>query len=173
MGIGRAYALATAWGFALLLATSGFAKLHRRARLMAALEGYGLMGRRWYGLLAWVLPLLELIIACLLLLPPRRELGLLLAGMLMVAYSGIVAVALARGRAGMDCGCGSLEVPLCGRLLVRNVVLAGLALVGFRLSSPTQAAGLTELAFTAALLIVAVIVYGEVNDRIRADFEND
>jgi hypothetical protein len=73
----------------------------------------------------------------------------------------------------MNCGCGSLEVPLCGRLLVRNVVLASLALAGFWLSSPTRAAGLAELAVAAALVILAVMAYGEINDRIRADFETD
>ena len=73
------------------------------------------------------------------LLPPRATgaaalvvvaLGAVAEAMLLAAYTGAIAVNLARGRRDIDCGCAgpARRQPLRPWLLVRNAVLIGAAL---------------------------------------------
>ena len=89
-----------------------------------ALAGYRLVPdgalRFW-----WLLPLTELLAALELLLSigESRWLGL----SLLLLYAAAIAINLLRGRHDIDCGCGGEATPIGWGLVMRNVVLAGLA----------------------------------------------
>jgi hypothetical protein len=118
-----------------LLLSAGF-KVSRRAEYASALASFTAL-ERWpepvRRLVGLSVPLAELAIATLILVPSTRVLGVLAATILVGAFSAVVA--LDRRPAVARCGCwGSarLEVPRSA-YLVRNGILlaaAGAALVG-------------------------------------------
>jgi hypothetical protein len=69
---------------------------------------------------------LEVTAAILLLALPYQ--GLLLASALLGLYAVAISINLARGRRGIDCGCGGEPVPISGALVLRNLVLVALLL---------------------------------------------
>jgi hypothetical protein len=127
-----------------LLLSAGF-KVSRRAEYASALASFTAL-ERWpepvRRLVGLSVPLAELAIAMLILVPSTRALGVLAATFLVGAFSAVVA--LDRRPAVARCGCwGSarLEVPRSA-YLVRNGILltaAGAALVGsFAVSIPSS-----------------------------------
>ena len=89
-----------------------------------ALAGYRLVPdgalRFW-----WLLPLAELLAALELLLSIGESRWLALS--LLLLYAAAIAINLLRGRYDIDCGCGGEATPIGWGLVMRNVVLAGLA----------------------------------------------
>jgi uncharacterized membrane protein YphA (DoxX/SURF4 family) len=49
------------------------------------------------------------------------------AGAVLIGYAALMAVNLARGHRLIDCGCGGSAQPLSGALVLRNLVVAGVA----------------------------------------------
>lgn len=72
---------------------------------------------------------LEVVVAGGILWSETRPAAALLGAGLLIAYAGAMAVPLSQGRTEISCGCGGAADQLSVWLLVRNAVLAVLALV--------------------------------------------
>ncbi len=103
-------------------------KLHAPMRFTATFGAYRLFPKSLIGVAARVILSLEAItvLACAFMIQP----GLWLAMLLLLAYAVGMGVNRARGRSFIDCGCGDEPVPISVSLIVRNGVLASIALVG-------------------------------------------
>ncbi len=153
---------------------------------------------RFAGPLAFALPVAELAVAALLVLPATAVAGSIGALALLALFTTAIAVSLAGGRA-PDCHCfGQLHsAPASWKTLVRNGILAGIALVALAgsLAEPDAsatawindlgAARLVAIALgvtVAVLLVVGVAAvvsllrsYGQVLvrlERVEAAFED-
>lgn len=156
-------ALLSQWVLAAVLAVSGVAKLMDRTGTADAMAGFGVPDRlRWA---APLLPLFELVVAALLVLPATARWGAFGALGLLTAFSAAIAFNLARGRR-PDCNCfGRLGGgPIGRRTLLRNGVLMVLAAAssysgattsGDLLSRVTAPVALALAGATVVVLIVA------------------
>jgi len=115
-------------GLALLFLVAALHKTRDLGSFHATLANYRLLPPRATGAAALVVVGGELLAAATLLLAPA--LGAVAAAMLLAAYTGAIAVNLARGRRDIDCGCAgpARRQPIRPWLLVRNAVLIGAAL---------------------------------------------
>ncbi len=122
---------AAALALAVLLAMAAAHKLRAPARFAGQLAGYALLPAALVPAAARLLALVEALLALALLWPSTRAPAALATAALLVLYAGAMALNLARGRRDIDCGCAGpgLERPLGGALLVRNALLAALALL--------------------------------------------
>jgi len=120
----RAAGYACALALAFVFALAGMAKLARRRETAVAFAGLGLPAP---GAFALGVPVLELSLTVLLAVVPVA--GAIVALVALAAFSGVLLRAL---RAGVTIGCncfGSVRTaPISRADLVRNAVLAGLAL---------------------------------------------
>lgn len=114
-------------GLGILFATAAFAKLRKRRDFYAALLAYKLLPPRWAMNLGTILPWAEGAIALGLMIDVN--VARVSAAGLLLAYALAMAVNISRGRRDIDCGCGGAPQPLSIWLLIRNLVLAGAALV--------------------------------------------
>ena len=71
----------------------------------------------------------EALCVALLIAPPTRPFGALLAAALLLGYALAMGLALRAGRTRIDCGCGGTPQFVSGLTVARNGVLAALALV--------------------------------------------
>jgi hypothetical protein len=150
-------ALAGAFGIAAV------SKLRRPARLREAIDGLGL--RRLHGVISALLPPAELLVGLALLWADSAWMGAIGALVLLVGFTIVTGVNLARGRA-PDCGCFGQRhsTPVGIPTLVRNqalIAVAGLVAVrGPASSGPDVLAWLGGVAETrrAALVIVIPLV---------------
>ena len=145
-------------GLAALLATAALHKLADAGGFRRALAGYGLPGSL-IAPVARTAVALELALAGALLAPSLAAAAAFASALLFIAYSAVVASALARGRTSIACGCGGPggERPVSAALLGRNgALILGCALAAAPVS--TRAAGALDLGTivlaTAALAIV-------------------
>lgn len=121
-----AVALALRTGFVLLFAAAAVHKLRSPRAFRAAMAGYDVLPVRLVPAIASMLIAAEIL--AVLALVGRPALGGALAAALLVLYAAALAVALARGRAGVDCGCSADGAPVQGGLVVRNLLLGAAAL---------------------------------------------
>lgn len=106
--------------------------------------------------IARLLHCVELAIALLVLIPATRPAGLVACAGLIAIYAVTIAVNLSRGRHQIDCGCGGDVHLLSWGLVLRNALLAGIALA---MSWPSVARPYEWL--DAVTLIVGVLaLYG-------------
>jgi len=117
----------------LLFLSASYYKLREPAPFRRALAGYALLPERRIPLVAALLPVAELVVAVGLTFPGllRMEISSQLtraaalgAMALIGLYTVAMVVNLARGRSGMDCGCGPAHRPVGLGLLARNGFLA-------------------------------------------------
>jgi len=118
----------------------------------AALTGYALVPPAALGIIAYLLPLLELAAGLALLAAPLA--GALLALVLLVTVTGAVAVNLLRGRRDIGCGCGGIEdeQTISWALVARNAVLMLVAVVAALAPSARSAAWLDYATVTGLTL---------------------
>lgn len=95
----------------------------------AQLDAYEVVPAPLVRIAARLLPIAELAVAILLLLPATRSVAAIAAAALLVIYALAMGVNLLRGRTDIDCGCGAGPQPISGWLVARNFVLAGAALL--------------------------------------------
>jgi len=112
-----------------------------------ALDNYRLLPRAALPPFARVLPLLEILAGALLLPLATRHAGALLALALLAMFTAAIAINLLRGRDRIDCGCGGAHTPLSTAVVLRNVVLMGLALAA---SAPLLGRATVWLDFVAS-----------------------
>jgi Methylamine utilisation protein MauE len=148
---------------ATLLAHAALAKLADAALLEQHLAAYGVPAALLTPA-ARTLPLLEAL-AALLLLTPWRTAGAALAAALLLAYAGVMAWHRGQGHA-LDCGCGGEPLPVSWALVVRNAVLAGMALLaGAPMAS--RAMGLAEFLVVAAAVLLGSLLYAALHQVLR------
>lgn len=123
------HAVAAALGVLLLLA--GWAKLRDLEAFRDVLANYELLAPPLLAPVALLLALAECLAGVMLLPAATRPLGAVLAAALWLLVTAAVVLALARGRGGIDCGCGGAQqdVPLGTGLVVRNLALLMLTAV--------------------------------------------
>jgi uncharacterized membrane protein len=143
---------------------SAVLKFSQPTEFRAAVESYRLVPETMAGVLGWIIPLFELTGAIGLVVAATRGAAALLLLSLLAAFTGAIALNLARGRRDLDCGCFGplLRQPLSGWLIARNGLLAFLVLAAF---TPGDARPLTSLDYLtiAAAAAVMVILYGAAN----------
>ncbi|MBE7561308.1 hypothetical protein HS125_21110 [bacterium] len=102
--------------------------------LATAVYHYDLLPERWIGLVAVVLPGVELAAAAGLLFRRARAAAELLIAGLLVVFIAAASVALARGMAGIDCGCFGSGRALGVTLILEDAALLALAAYGIHAS---------------------------------------
>jgi len=114
---------------AVVFGTAGVAKIVDQPGSRSALEGFG-VPKPLVPAAGLLLPLVELATAVALVVHPTARWGALVALLLLLAFIGGIAGAMARGKA-PDCHCfGQLHSAPAGRgTLIRNAVLAALAAI--------------------------------------------
>lgn len=148
---------------ATLFAHAALAKFADRALLEQHLSVYG-VPLRLLPLATRALPLLEAVIAALL-LSPWRAAGAALGAALLLVYAATMAWHRARGHE-LDCGCGGEPLPVSWALVARNLVLAALALGAAAPLAP-RALGLADFAVLAAALPLAALLHAAFNQLLR------
>ncbi len=143
---------------------SGVAKLVDRDGTRQAVVGFGVPSR-YVAPVALLLAPSELVVALLLLLPSTSTVGLVLAFVLLAAFTTVVVAALRAGRR-PDCHCfgrvGGADVSW--RTVARNGALAGLAVAGLvvaRGSRDDLTAAETTGAVLGGVLVAAALILVE------------
>ena len=143
---------------------SAMLKFSQSTEFRAAVESYRLVPEAMAVVLQWIVPALELTGAIGLVVPTTRGAAALLLLSLIAAFTGAIALNLARGRRDLDCGCFGplLRQPLSGWLLARNALLALVVLAAF---NPVDARPLASLDYLTIGAAVAALVtlYGAAN----------
>lgn len=106
-----------------LFATAALHKWRKPLHFQGVLGQYKLLPRAWVSSVAQLIPLLEIMLAVLLLINFTQRSASVVALLLLVFYSIAIAINLARGRTEIDCGCGDAATGLSHSLLVRNALL--------------------------------------------------
>lgn len=131
--IDPALTLPFAWFLAGLLALAATDKLLRSREFENAVQGYDLLPQgvqqKALPAIAAVLIFAELLAAVFLVMPAFSLVGALAAAIIFGVYGIAMALAILRGRAGVDCGChfGSGEDALGWPLVLRNAALIAIA----------------------------------------------
>jgi hypothetical protein len=115
---------------AVILAMTSWKEITRPDDFRAAVGNYDLLPATLVAPVAYVLPFISLGAAACLTIPDYRAKSAVVAVLLLSVFTGAIAVNLARGRSGIDCGChfGSPLPTLSGGLLMRNGLLIALLL---------------------------------------------
>lgn len=144
-------------GFAaLVMFAAAWHKFSERDEFIGALDAYQMIPSALLYPVARVLPMIEISIGILSLIPATRSIGLTAFAILIALYGLAIAINLVRGRSEIDCGCGGDVHLLSWGLVARNLVLVALALA---MASPSIARPFEWL--DAVTLIVGVLaLYG-------------
>jgi Methylamine utilisation protein MauE len=149
-------ASAVAGCVALILFAAAWHKFSEPDVFAGALDAYQLLPGAGVVPVARLLPFVEVAIGIIVLIPVTRSLGLIAFAGLISIYGLAIAINLLRGRHQIDCGCGGDVHLLSWGLVVRNGLLACVALA---MSGPSVARPYEWL--DAVTLIVGVLaLYG-------------
>jgi len=146
-----------ATSLAILFLLAGRQKLSAPLRFKAQLSAYQLVPDNLLSPVARVLPWLEIVIALSMLFAVSRPYAGIAAALMLGVYALAMGINLRRGRSAIDCGCGDTPQSLSSWLVLRNLVLAGGALL---LVTPIAARQLGMLDMLFALLFVAICALG-------------
>jgi len=148
----------------LLFLLACFAKVTNFAVFKATLDEYNIVPKFFVGLCAVIIVGVELAIGVGAFFVESTVGAMLAAAMLLSCYSAAIGINLLRGRRDIDCGCTgpASRQMLSGWLLVRNVVLASIAVVG---AAPYTARELQpqDWALVGLALIAAMSLYAAIN----------
>lgn len=158
---------------ALLFFMAARHKMSEPRQFAATLAAYRILPEALVRPAAKVLPLLEMALVFMILVPFTRSVAAIVAALLLALYALAMAVNMARGRSDIDCGCGGQPQLLSPWLLLRNLVLiAGSCLL---LAPVTDRAIVWADAFLLVLMTaVLAMVYLMVEQLVRnhSFFEN-
>lgn len=146
-------------GTVLLFGSAVAHKLANSQRFRAALGNYRLLPDPLVPTGAVAVVVLELAACILLLLPPLRAVGAVLAAALLVLYAIAIGVNLARGRWSIDCGCLGVgrRAPISRWMVGRNLVLAAIVLLAALPRGARELAALDVVTIACALLSLAAL----------------
>jgi len=161
--------LATSIGLASLFLAAALHKLQQRAAFRTALEGYGFLPPALVEPALRLIPLAEAAAALGLLMPQTRSLAALLGAGLLLAYAGAMMLVVVQGRRTLDCGCslGGASQPVSAALIVRNAILALLALNAAR-ATESRELFLYDWALVVLMALVGIVLYGTANTVIAS-----
>lgn len=154
----------------LLLAVAATHKLRDPARFRATLADHRVLPAGAVPLVAFAVPVLEGMLAIVLLVGGRlRVPGLLVAAGLLAVYAAVIGVNLARGRRHVDCGCAGPagRQPISGWLVGRNLVLilaAGVAALPLH----ARALGWVDVGTVATAVLALAMLYAA-GERLLAE----
>jgi Methylamine utilisation protein MauE len=115
-------------GFAaLVMFAAAWHKFSERDEFIGALDAYQMIPSVLLYPVARVLPMIEIAIGFLSLIPATRSVGLTAFAILIAIYGLAIAINLVRGRNEIDCGCGGEVHLLSWGLVARNLMLVVLA----------------------------------------------
>ena len=151
--------LALRVGVGALLGGAVWHKARDRAAFRAALAGYALVPARALPWLARGLPTAEAGLAAALLVPASAPAAALGAAALLAAYALAMAAALARGRRGIDCGCGGPAGAraLGPHLVARNALFVAVALAAALPPAPRRLGWLDLVTLAGVLASLACL----------------
>jgi hypothetical protein len=121
--------LVLALPLALLFFLAAHHKLAEGAHFDAQLGAYRVLPEALLPVVARLLPITELAIAVLLILPVTRTAAAFAAAALVTVYALGMLINLLRGRTDIDCGCGAEPQEISYWLVLRNAILASAALL--------------------------------------------
>ncbi len=150
--------LALAAFLALILARASWHKLADHYRAVGAALDYEAVPESWVPHLVRGLAVTEAAAALALVAPLTRPAGALAAAALFAGYALLMARALGQGRTEIDCGCGGAPQPISPVMLVRNGVLAALALATALL--PAEPVGFPGMLIAVAAALTLLASYG-------------
>lgn len=145
----------------IVFGAAGWSKLRSLEAFEGVVYNFRILPESVARPVALILPVAELVIAAGLILPATRPVAAAGAIALLAVFCVAIAINLARGRREIDCGCFSstLKQHLSSGLILRNVLLAGLA--GLLVWQPAAAAPQMQAALwligTAAALLTVFI----------------
>lgn len=160
MFIDPAISTAFSLSLAMLLAASSAHKASNASQFATTFRNYKIAPGMFAPFASPLVIATEAGIAIGLLVPASRATAAVCAAGLFLAYGAAIAVNLARGRADIDCGCnfGGSQERLAPALILRNAILAGVALataapIGMR------SLGLLDYASAALFAVTAAALY--------------
>ena len=150
--------LTLAMSLGLLFAASAVHQLLAWAEWPGIVRNYRLLPEALVTAAAIAIPCSEALTAGTLLWAPTRPTGALGAALLLAVFAAAMGVNISRGRTRIDCGCfaPSLRRSLSRWMVVRNLVLAALAL---SLLFPTGSRALSVFEVGASLVCVATLAF--------------
>jgi hypothetical protein len=168
---------ALAISLAMLWAAAAWHKFRDRAGFHAALEAYEVLPTGLVRPLARALPWLEATLATSLLVPAGQGMAAISSAIALLLYGAAMAINLARGTGGIDCGCGGGRAQVISwALVIRNLLLACVSLALLTMKDPTTVtlSQLTGAAGIAAVVCIAYVGIGSVlRERRASDMESD
>jgi hypothetical protein len=156
------------WLIAVVFAVSAVGKMRTapvRLAFRRSLADMAVLPTRAVGTVAAAVPILEAAVVVLLVVPPTAALGCLLALALLVTFTTGIAIVLRRGtQAGCLCF-GTTERPYGPRHLVRNGLLAAVALAGAVASGhPIDLPGALIAVAAGVLAALVLVTFDEMLD---------
>ncbi len=146
---------------ALLFLTAAWSKLTHVEEFYGVVRNFRLVPDAASRVLAWALPVVELLIAVGLVVRPLTALAATGAAVLLVVFAFALGINVLRGRTSIDCGClrKGLKQPVSGWLVARNLVLAALALVVVAVLPRVGQAGLVDIVTGLMAGATAMLIY--------------
>ncbi len=147
-----------------LFASAAWHKLNRHnlAYYQQLLQDYGVKNQVLVKGLLGGIALSELVVAMVVLYPPARKAAVLVILVMLVGYMLVIGRLLYLGRTDLECGCSGPgnKLRISSILLVRNLVLAGVAILAMGAGSALEPnTGL--LVIGAVLLLVQIYLCSE------------
>lgn len=154
MLIDPAISMALSVSLAALFAASAAHKARDYSEFAGVVRDYRVAPDALAPLVSRIVIASEAMIAIGLLVPASRAVAAFFGAGLFLVYGVAIAVNLARGRTEIDCGCsfGGTSERLTPVLIVRNLILAGLALAS---AAPAGARDLLWFDYASILLVAA------------------
>lgn len=115
---------------ALLFVTAALSKLRHVEEFYGVVRNFRLLPDGASRVVALVLPVVEAAVAAGLVVTPLAAPAAITAAGLLLVFAAALAINVLRGRTQIDCGCfrNGLKQPVSWLLVLRNLVLTGLAL---------------------------------------------
>lgn len=162
---------AIAAGLALLLLFAAWHKASAREEFIAALRDYQLLPQVLLRPVAWLLPVIEFVLAVAWLTGVGRGMVAASTAALLLVYAWAIAVNLRRGRVHIACGCGfggtvDDDARLSWWLVARNLLLAGASGVA---TLPASGRGLGAQDWLTLVLAIfaAILLYAGASQLMR------
>ena len=160
----RLLAMAAAAAAVLLIVLflrTAFHKASDLVRFQGYVDDYRLLPEALVEPAAKGLVATEALAVVLLVVPGTVAVGAALAAGLLLFYAAVMALSLKRGRRRIECGCGGPAQTLSAALVLRNLLLAGLALLPLSTGFAALSLGEALAAVSSGLLVFLFVTLAE------------
>lgn len=129
---------AARWILGLVFLIAAVRKLPNQRHFIFVVLAYRVLPRRVAYVYASLLPWIEAVVGVMLLLGAATQVGAALGGLLLLSFTAALALNVARGRTGLDCGCFGTgrKQGIGGKVLARNGVLLLLSVQVLAFATP-------------------------------------